>query len=63
MDLDDIFPNNTTNGIVLGEDLSQLSVKDLKDRIEALKSEITRVEREIEGRQSIRSAAEDMFKT
>ena len=63
MDLDDIFPSDSPGGPVLGEELSQLSVEDLRERIAALKGEIQRVEREIETRQSLRSAAEDVFKS
>lgn len=63
MDLDDIFPTNSKDGSTLGEDLSQLSIDDLQGRIAALKEEITRVEREIDSRQSLRSAAEEAFKS
>jgi len=63
MDLDDIFPTAPASAPTLGEDLSQLSVVDLEERIAALKSEIARVEAEVESRQSHRSAAEQAFKS
>ena len=44
------------------QDLSALSVGDLKDRIEALQIEIERCEAAIGARQDSRAAAESVFK-
>jgi len=63
MDLDDIFPASKPEGTPLGAELSQLSIAELQERIEALKAEISRVEQELGARQSFRSAAEDVFKS
>ncbi len=63
MGLDDIFPAKTETGEAPGNDLSQLSIADLRERINDLKAEIIRVEQELVARQSSRSAAEDAFKS
>ena len=47
MDLDEIFPTTKADGPALGDQLSELSVAELEERIAALKSEIARVEAEI----------------
>ena len=44
------------------QDLYTLSIADLEERIQSLKTEITRCERAIEQRGSTRSAAEKLFK-
>ena len=44
------------------QDLSTLSVADLKERIDALAAEIERCEQAIAARDSTRSAAEKLFK-
>jgi uncharacterized small protein (DUF1192 family) len=46
----------------IGQDLSLLSVGELGDRIEALKVEIARLEADMAGKSSTRSAAEALFK-
>ncbi|HTS39311.1 MAG TPA: DUF1192 domain-containing protein [Xanthobacteraceae bacterium] len=46
----------------LGQDLTLLSVQELRDRIELLKAEIARLETDIKGKQASRSAAEGFFK-
>ena len=48
--------------IVIGEDLSMLSVEELQDRIELLKQEIDRISADIQSKQSSLSAAEAFFK-
>jgi uncharacterized small protein (DUF1192 family) len=48
--------------IVVGADLSALSVAELEARIAALKGEIARVERDIAGKRSSRTAADSVFK-
>lgn len=46
----------------IGQDLSLLSVGELGDRIEALRAEIARLEADIAGKSSTRSAAEALFR-
>ena len=48
--------------IVIGSDLSTLSVDELDERIELLKAEIGRIEEEKKQKQSSLSAAEAFFK-
>lgn len=47
----------------LGQDLTLLSVAELRERIELLKTEIARLESDIKGKQASRSAAENFFKS
>ena len=47
----------------LGQDLTLLSVTELRERIELLKAEIARLEADINGKQASRSAAESFFKS
>ncbi len=46
----------------LGEDLTLLSVSELRDRIEVLKAEIARLEASIQAKEATRSAADSVFK-
>lgn len=46
----------------LGEDLTLLSVIELKERIEALKTEIARLEASIEAKEATRNAADSIFR-
>ena len=46
----------------LGEDLTLLSVSELKDRIEALKAEIARLEASIQSKEATRNAADSVFR-
>jgi uncharacterized small protein (DUF1192 family) len=46
----------------IGQDLTLLSVQELRDRIELLKTEIARLEADIKSKQASRSAAEGFFK-
>ncbi len=48
--------------ITLGEDLSLMSVAELRARVEALKAEIARIESELRAKDSSRNAAESVFK-
>jgi len=48
--------------IVIGEDLSMLSVEELESRIEILQSEIARIRDDIGSKQSSLSVAESFFK-
>ena len=47
----------------IGQDLTLLSVAELRQRIELLQSEIARLENDIKGKQASRSAAESFFKS
>ena len=64
MDLDDLFPSKPGDPLVeLGkQDLDPMSIEELKERVEALKAEILRVETHMARAQSHRSAAEELFK-
>ncbi|NLR99682.1 DUF1192 domain-containing protein [Rhizobium sp. P38BS-XIX] len=46
----------------IGSDLSLLSVEELKNRVDLLKSEIARLEEEIAAKASGRKAAESLFR-
>jgi len=46
----------------VGQDLSQLSVFELKERVLALTEEIARIEQAIKRKESSKSAADDFFK-
>ncbi|HEY7748793.1 MAG TPA: DUF1192 domain-containing protein [Aestuariivirgaceae bacterium] len=48
--------------IVIGEDLSKLSVEELKRRIEALEAEIERLKSAMSGKLKSREAANSVFK-
>jgi uncharacterized small protein (DUF1192 family) len=64
MDLDDLFPSKPGDPLVeLGkQDLDPMSIEELRDRVEALKAEIARVEAHMERAQTHRSAADELFK-
>jgi uncharacterized small protein (DUF1192 family) len=46
----------------IGSDLSLLSVEELKERIAALKEEITRLEAAVRSKESSKNAADTFFK-
>jgi len=46
----------------IGQDLSLLSVGELQERCDALRSEIARLEAEIAGKQASKSVADQFFK-
>lgn len=48
MDWDEVRPKPKSAVITIGEDLSGLSIAELEHRIEALRSEITRVDGELQ---------------
>jgi uncharacterized small protein (DUF1192 family) len=62
MDLDELQPVKKPKGYELGQDLSKLSVGELKALIDDLKAEIARVEQVLNAKQSSKSAAEAAFK-
>jgi uncharacterized small protein (DUF1192 family) len=61
MSLEDLEPRKPKTH-ELGQDLSKLSVGELKALAEALRAEIARVEQAIAAKQSSKSAAEAAFK-
>lgn len=60
MDLDDA-PKKPAN-MVIGENLDAISVAELEQRIQALKSEIMRLRAEIAKKQASRNAADAFFR-
>lgn len=62
MDLDELQPIKKPKSYELGQDLSKLSVGELKALIVDLKGEIARVEEALGAKQSSKSAAEAAFK-
>lgn len=47
----------------LGQDLSMLSVEELRERIEALRAEISRLESSVKAKEASRNAANSVFKS
>ena len=62
MDDEDEARAKRRKDIVIGEDLSMLSVDELNERIELLNDEIGRIREDIKSKQSSLSAAEAFFK-
>ncbi|HEX5239036.1 MAG TPA: DUF1192 domain-containing protein [Sphingomicrobium sp.] len=64
MDLDELFPSKPDDPLVAlaKQDLDPLSIEELKERVEALRAEIARVEAHMQRAQTHRSAAEELFK-
>ena len=62
MDWDDVRPK-TASIVTLGENLTALSVADLKERIIACEAEVTRVQAEITKRAAHEKAANQFFKS
>ena len=62
MDTDDLEPKKKPKAYELGQDLSKLSVGELKALIDDLKAEIARAETMHAAKQSSKSAAEAAFK-
>ncbi|MGX1495120.1 uncharacterized small protein (DUF1192 family) [Labrenzia sp. MBR-25] len=59
---DEDLPKKSPLGTVaVGEDLSRLSETELEERIEALRGEINRTQKELEQRGTIRDAANSIF--
>jgi uncharacterized small protein (DUF1192 family) len=59
---DEDLPRKPPGGHVLGEDLSPLSIEELKRRIDLLKAEIGRMETAIAAKEAQRSVAGSLFK-
>jgi uncharacterized small protein (DUF1192 family) len=47
---------------IVGQDIALMSISELKETIEALKGEITRLELAINAKQGTRATAESLFK-
>jgi uncharacterized small protein (DUF1192 family) len=63
MDTDELAPPpKKPKSYELGQDLSKLSVGELKALVDDLKAEIARVEAALDAKQSSKSAAEAAFK-
>jgi uncharacterized small protein (DUF1192 family) len=62
MDADDLEPKKKPKGYELGQDLTKLSVGELKALVDDLKAEIDRLEAALAAKQSSKSAAEAAFK-
>jgi uncharacterized small protein (DUF1192 family) len=64
MDLDELFAKRPEDpvAIVLKQDIDRLSVDELQDRIDALKTEIARCEAKMAAATSHRSAADALFR-
>ena len=62
IDPEELLPRKPKRDLVVGEDISTLSVVELEVRIDALKAEIMRVREALQARTSTRSAADAAFK-
>ena len=62
IDPDELLPRKKAPDIVLGEDLSAMSVHELEARIAALETEISRCREAIVARRATKSAADSVFK-
>ena len=62
MDIDDLESKKKAKAYELGQDLTKLSVGELKALIETLTAETARVEDALSSKQSVKSAAESIFK-
>jgi uncharacterized small protein (DUF1192 family) len=63
MDVDDLMPAKKPNGVMIGENLSTLSVAELAQRIKDLGAEIERVQLELEKKRKHEDAARSLFKS
>ena len=62
MDSDDNEPRPRIEHII-GQDLSDVSIPELKTRITLLHAEIARLTADIEAKSALKTAAENIFKT
>ena len=62
IDLDELAPRKPKGEIILGEDLSALSVHELEKRIAALEAEIARTKEALRSRAATKNAADAFFK-
>ena len=61
--LDEELPKKGGDAYQIGQDLSSLSVDELAEQIELLKTEIVRLEQEIAAKKSTLDAADSVFKS
>lgn len=59
---DDTPLKNKSNGIIPGEDLSEFSIEELKERRDSIDGEIKRIDAMIDSKQSGREVAESIFR-
>ncbi|KZL20808.1 hypothetical protein PsAD2_01297 [Pseudovibrio axinellae] len=59
---EDDTPRQAVSSIQVGEPLTSLSIHELNERLERLKTEIARVESEIKTKSEVNTSAEDFFK-
>ena len=62
IDLDELMPRKPKLEIVMGQDISALSVIELEERIAALEAEIVRTREALKSRDATKQAAESIFK-
>jgi uncharacterized small protein (DUF1192 family) len=64
MDLDELFAKRPDDPLIalLRQDIDRLSVEELKERVEALKGEISRCEGKIDFANNHRNVADSLFK-
>lgn len=62
IDPEELLPRKPKQDIVIGEDLSALSVAELEKRITVFETEITRAREAIKARLATKSAADTFFK-
>ena len=60
---EEITPKSDTLSALINEDLSQLGLEELEERITTLKAEIERITAVLESKKGSRSDAEALFKT
>ena len=60
---EEIAPKSDTLSALINEDLSQLGLEELEERITTLKAEIERIAAVLESKKGSRSDAEALFKT
>jgi uncharacterized small protein (DUF1192 family) len=62
IDPDELLPRKSAPDIVIGQDISTLSVTELKQRIAQLEGEIARSKEALKARAATKNAAEAVFK-
>ena len=63
IDPEELLPRKKPSEIVIGQDISALSVIELEQRISALQGEIARSKEALKARTATKSAAEAVFKS
>jgi uncharacterized small protein (DUF1192 family) len=62
IDPEELLPRKPAHEIVIGQDISTLSVVELEQRISVLRGEIVRSEKALEARAATKNAAEAVFR-